>query len=135
MKIDFRFFVAKKGFFSLLPKVEANGMPHEIPNTSAYWAESRLFLKVIDQALHDLGSSDEGVKEEAEDWFDPKNEDFQLVCELSGLNHKFVYKAVKLHLDALVKSREPMKRVLKKYNVKTPEEFMKVIVNDDGLYR
>lgn len=127
-KSDFRFFIAKHGFFSLLPLLEVTGLPYESGKSSSYNSEKKLFRRIIDQAIHDLGSSDLEIRNEAEEWFDIRDPDFQFICELAELDPRAVYKAVVSHLDRLAKSKKSMRHVLKDYKVSTAEELTKVIL-------
>ena len=130
-KTDFKFFLAKNGFFAMLPIKEPNGLPYHVTNSSSYNAEIKLYRAVIDQAIHDLGSKVEEDRAEAEEWFDPKNEDFCNICELANLNPRHVYRAVRDHLDLLAKSKEPFSSVLARYKVNNIEELTKLILKED----
>lgn len=128
-KTDFRFFIAKHGFFSMLPTIEPSGMPYDVENTSAFTAEMFLYRKIIDQAVHDLGSKDPEIRNEAEEWFDLRDKDFCEICDLAGFTPQAVYNAVRYHLDSLAKDKSPMNKVLEKYKVKNTNELAKVILN------
>lgn len=50
--------------------------------------EIRLWRALIDLMVHDLGSKDLDIRENAEEWLCPLNPDFIFVCDLVGLDHQ-----------------------------------------------
>lgn len=53
--------------------------------------ENRLFRTVLDYALYDATGKHKNKKLEVLNWLDLKNEDFQRVCYLAGLDIKKTY--------------------------------------------
>ncbi len=114
----------------MLPVAEQNGLPFDIENSASYNAELKLYRAVIDQAIHDLGSPDMEIRLEAEEWFNLRDKSFIEICELAGMQPKVVYRAVRDHLDLIVKSKEPFNKTLEKYNVGSIEELTKLILKE-----
>jgi hypothetical protein len=125
-RVNFRFHIAKSGFFKRLPVIEHN-CPMDAH--SDYVAEVKLMRAVLDQAIHDLGSAIKAVREEAEAWVDLKNEDFLVVCELADLDTKATYWTIKKTLDTLTKSRNPMKEILSQFSVDNEDQLVVKIMN------
>ncbi len=69
-------------------------------------AEIRLHRAVLDQALLDLYSKDEGTKEDVELWLDEENNDFTDACDRADLPPKLVYEAFLLVRKIIVGTNE-----------------------------
>lgn len=48
--------------------------------------EIKLWRSLVDLMIHDLGSKDLDIREDAEDWLCPLNPDFIFVCDLIDLD-------------------------------------------------
>lgn len=125
-RVNFRFHIAKSGFFKRLPLIEHNS---PITEHSDYLAEVKLMRAVLDQVIHDLGSKIKSIREEAENWVDLKNEDFRVVCELAELDSYATYWTIKKTLDRLSKSKDPMKEVLSSFGVDNEDQLVVTIIN------
>lgn len=125
-RVNFRFHIAKSGFFKRLPLKE-----HNCPTDtgSDYVAEVKLMRAVLDQVIHDLGSGVKTIREEAETWVDLKNEDFLVICELADLDFTATYWTIKKTLDTLTKSRSPMKEILSQFEVDSEDQLIVKIIN------
>lgn len=90
-----RLVLAKSGAFSSkeYPKVPTSD-------------EEVLWRAVIDRALHDLGSNNKRIKQDAEDWVDILNGDFLEVCRLANVMPKEVLDFMKKHANVLLDSNE-----------------------------
>lgn len=124
-KVDFRFHIAKAGFFRRLPILIRNTFVSEHSDPVA---EVKLMRAVLDQVLHDLGAKSKTIRIEAEEWVDLKNDDFHVVCELAELDPNHTYWTIKLTLDGLAKSKAPMKNVLAQFNASTEDDLIKEIL-------
>ena len=79
-----RLVLAKSGAFS------SKDYPREATSD-----ETVLWRAVIDRAMHDLGSENNRIRQDAEDWFDVCNEDFVEVCRLADIFPKEVLDFIK----------------------------------------
>ena len=125
-RVNFRFYVARSGFFKRLPVIE-----HELPieHHSDYVAEIRLMRAVLDQVIHDLGSSTQSVREAAEEWIDMSNGDFHLVCESADVDTRATYWAFRNTLSNLSRSKLPMKDILAEFGVTDEYHLILKIIN------
>jgi hypothetical protein len=86
-----RLILAKSGAFS--------SREYPKPATSD---EEVLWRAVIDRALHDLGSDNNRIRQDAENWIDVLNEDFVEVCRLANVYPKEVIDFIAKHDKVLL---------------------------------
>ena len=87
--------------------------------------ELRLWKALLDLMIHDLGSKDLDIREEAEDWFCPLNPDFVFVCELIDLQPKKVLDFVEQNryiLESTDNLKTKIRRLRDKYTENTDDE-------------
>lgn len=124
-RVNFRFHIAKAGFFRRLPILVNNSFVEDHTDPVA---EVKLMRAVLDQVVHDLGAKSKSIKAEAEIWVDLKNEDFRVICELADLDPINTYWTIKLTLDGLSKSKLPMKDVLAQFKADTEDDLVREIM-------
>ena len=95
--------LATKGLFVLLPY-----------RSAAFEPEQSLWRAVLDNAVRDLASSDKEAAQEAKEWFESKDADFQFVCDAAGLDFDFVVSIYETKLRHLAKHNIDVS-FLKKY--------------------
>lgn len=86
-----RLILAKSGAFS----------SREYPK-QATSDEEILWRAVIDRAIHDLGSNNNRIKSDAENWIDVLNDDFVEVCRLANVFPKEVVDFIDKHANVLL---------------------------------
>lgn len=94
----FLFLVARKGLFRNLPI-------HENANME----DTLLWRSVLDQIVHDAGSKNPKIKQEAISWVSLTNPDFVTVCDLALLDFNIIHKVFHSKLKRMARENKEVK--------------------------
>jgi hypothetical protein len=83
--------------------------------------ETKLWRSLVELMLHDLGSKDLQIREEAEEWLCPLNRDFLFVCDLASLDPEKILEFIESN-KSILQSTDNLKKKVRSLKKKYGEE-------------